>query len=566
MHVPLLRTMEWLVTRLSAVCLVATFLQVGGGSYMDYNEPHEVFTLSRHSIQVPHQVDEYGEPLGARSWRDLMVENGTRSSRNLFWESVPVNGPFRDLAYFYSDAWVGTPATKFSVIVDTGSSLMAFPCKGCKTCGKHEGHRYDPAKSSTSEKVKCRAADCFGSCNRQHNQCSYNQRYSEGSQLSGLVYKDVTFLDFPTPGKDSEDMYGIKYSFGCHTIERGKLFHEQLADGILGLANRKQSFIAALKKSKKLSNNQFSMCLDFKGGSLRLGGPNLKLHTSDMKWTKMKSTSSYGIKASSMELSGTRITSKTLSGIVDSGTTFTMVPRSQFESIKKGVANFCSKSDNCRGAHATRVSGESLCWKLDHPENITSFPSLTITLSGNVPITIAPHHLFVNMVWDQQGKAYCLAVYPDRRQRVLLGANAMMSYDYLFDLSSGKLGIAPANCRKPENETEFNRSPGLNPPKRDSKGDSTSDKRDKQSHGHGHSTSSDKPKNKETTGGRPKSNSSPSVSHVYAVGVVVGITATAFTLALIVLAMTYCGGSLNIGSYQPMTVPDATGERGYAQV
>ena len=37
----------------------------------------------------------------------------------------------------YAHVYVGTPAQRVSVIVDTGSHHTAFPCSGCKSCGKH---------------------------------------------------------------------------------------------------------------------------------------------------------------------------------------------------------------------------------------------------------------------------------------------------------------------------------------------------------------------------------------------------------------------------------------------
>lgn len=43
---------------------------------------------------------------------------------------------FEGLGTHYSFIWVGTPAQRVSVIMDTGSHHTAFPCMGCK-CGKH---------------------------------------------------------------------------------------------------------------------------------------------------------------------------------------------------------------------------------------------------------------------------------------------------------------------------------------------------------------------------------------------------------------------------------------------
>merc|ERR1719232_261496 len=58
----------------------------------------------------------------------------------------------------YVDLWVGSPnPERQTLIVDTGSSLAAFPCTGCSDCG--EDYHTDPAfnyeLSTTFERLKC---------------------------------------------------------------------------------------------------------------------------------------------------------------------------------------------------------------------------------------------------------------------------------------------------------------------------------------------------------------------------------------------------------------------------
>eukprot|EP01047_Picozoa_sp_COSAG01_P001652 COSAG01_NODE_38_length_33931_cov_75.163632_29_plen_238_part_00 len=45
------------------------------------------------------------------------------------------------LGYFYVLLRVGTPGQLFTVIIDTGSSLLAIPCGDCRNCGKHTDPR-----------------------------------------------------------------------------------------------------------------------------------------------------------------------------------------------------------------------------------------------------------------------------------------------------------------------------------------------------------------------------------------------------------------------------------------
>ena len=44
-----------------------------------------------------------------------------------------------DLKYYYTNIWVGTPPQRQSVIIDTGSDYLAFPCSRCPEghCGNH---------------------------------------------------------------------------------------------------------------------------------------------------------------------------------------------------------------------------------------------------------------------------------------------------------------------------------------------------------------------------------------------------------------------------------------------
>lgn len=63
-------------------------------------------------------------------------------------------------------AWVyaGTPPQRASVIADTGSSLMAFPCSGCDGCGSHTDEPFAIANSTSLSHVMCKAAPALFRC------------------------------------------------------------------------------------------------------------------------------------------------------------------------------------------------------------------------------------------------------------------------------------------------------------------------------------------------------------------------------------------------------------------
>jgi hypothetical protein len=81
--------------------------------------------------------------------------------RRMTPDGIQMKGNMHTLGYFSADACVGTPPRRFDLIVDTGSSLTAFPCSDCTHCGAHQhpgahGMRFSEDESSTSE--ACAAA------------------------------------------------------------------------------------------------------------------------------------------------------------------------------------------------------------------------------------------------------------------------------------------------------------------------------------------------------------------------------------------------------------------------
>ena len=90
-----------------------------------------------------------------------------------------LGGNTMPLGYYYARVHAGTPGQVFTVIVDTGSSLMAIPCTGCSKCGKHMNPYFEPAKSSTFSEG-CEAITSCKSCSGGH--CTYHTHFVEGSR------------------------------------------------------------------------------------------------------------------------------------------------------------------------------------------------------------------------------------------------------------------------------------------------------------------------------------------------------------------------------------------------
>ena len=60
------------------------------------------------------------------------------------FHTIRVYGNSSVLHYYFADIYVGSKFKKQSLIIDTGSSLLGFPCKSfCKKCGVHSNPYYD---------------------------------------------------------------------------------------------------------------------------------------------------------------------------------------------------------------------------------------------------------------------------------------------------------------------------------------------------------------------------------------------------------------------------------------
>lgn len=135
---------------------------------------------------------------------------------------------------------MGTPPQRASVITDTGSTILAFPCSGCNNCGKHTDQPFAALQSSTLEHVTCDAKQHFRcqTCHEDKDVCKISQSYMEGSSWSATVVDDVLYLGDEASANDSEmrTRFGTRFKFGCQYGETG-LFITQVADGIMGLGN-----------------------------------------------------------------------------------------------------------------------------------------------------------------------------------------------------------------------------------------------------------------------------------------------------------------------------------------
>jgi len=358
-------------------------------------------------------------------------------------ESARLYGNINKYAYYFTDLLIGRPnPQRVSVIVDTGSSLCGFPCKGCAHCGRHIDPPFDIEDSKSARWIAC-GQDCQGTCLQGH--CYYTQSYTEGSSISGFWFQDEVSLGDALQGNPP-----VTATMGCHGDERN-LFYTQRVNGILGMAPHRNSgrptILQDLFTDKRHVNpDVFSMCLNEWGGELVVGGWNRSNHVdrTGVQWIPLSHTGYYSVKPQKLLIGGMDLgfrpeqLGKTL---VDSGTTFTYFPQEVFGTLTSALIAACEAKPSACGAR--RVGRD--CWRLDGgAENPGSFPSLALTFIGGEVVQWPPRaYLFQR----EDPSLWCHAFADNGAQSdTVLGVSWMIHKDVIFDLEHSRLGVAEALC------------------------------------------------------------------------------------------------------------------------
>jgi hypothetical protein len=345
---------------------------------------------------------------------------------------------FMGIGTHYAHVYVGTPAQRVSVIVDTGSHHTAFPCAGCKSCGKHTDPYFEPSRSSTLVRLDC--SKCVAAARCVAKTCQVSQSYTEGSSWKAVQMKDNYYVggdDASAPPRAGEKWIATPFVFGCQTYETG-LFRTQKADGIMGMSMHAQTLVPTMRSANKLGHNSFAMCFMQGGGTMALGGVDTRIHKEPMQFVPLaKNSGWFTVQLKDVLLNGKSIgvpesTWNTGKGtIVDSGTTDTYLPRRAAEQFKRAWHAAMGPSPKYANSKLAYTAAQA-----------AKFPTITYVFAGGVKV-------------DVEGKAYMEKagagrwvprVYLTEASGTVLGANFMEDHDCFFDAERRRVGFARADC------------------------------------------------------------------------------------------------------------------------
>lgn len=328
--------------------------------------------------------------------------------------------------------------------------------------------------------------------------CGYNHvkeieiSHSKKNKNKGVdeeIYSDVN-PKHTYDLKKLDQRYALPFIFGCQNHLTG-LFVTQLADGIMGMSARETTLPKQMYNAGKLEHNMFSMCFRRMGksekdgvtaGVLTLGGVDKRLQRSPMVYAALDTESNNGwytvqVKKIWLRKGGGQsaksdgpfkrtdhvivsANSKKLNDgdgiIIDSGTTDTYFQRHLKVPFQKAFKDMTG----------IRLSNKSL--KLT-PEEVLALPTILIQLTAHeysktfdadvndvvglagTNLSKMPKDIIFAMpathYLEFKGNGvYTPRIYFSESSGGVLGANAMMNHDVLFDWENNRIGLAESTC------------------------------------------------------------------------------------------------------------------------
>jgi len=363
------------------------------------------------TLPLTHRPKTLPEFHAAKQRRAQHAERLAATAKEGGYPSVSLTD-VQDCEYF-GEVDIGSPAQKFQVIYDTGSSNLWVPSKSCTNC-KKGSPRYDSSASTKYEK----------------NGQDFQLQYGTGSCKGFLSTDDVTIGGTTITG----------FAFGEVTTEAADVFGQAPFDGILGMGPAKAAIdkvpmpMDQLVAQGKIQHNMFAYYLASggkTGSTLTLGGTDSSFYTGDFTYVSLAKAASllpyWMISASDIKIDGQSSGAcgwlLGCESVVDTGTSLLAGPPA---AMNKLIAKVGNVSADC--------------------SNVKSLPTITFNFGGH-DFPLEPDFYVIRVKDPQSGKDQCQLGMQGINAGVpiwILGDPFLRKYYTVWDADNKRVGFAVA--------------------------------------------------------------------------------------------------------------------------
>jgi len=380
-------------------------LAVGANARALVSEPVDDAPLRRLSLSKMQTARQVSDDEGFPVLEAPRYINGVNGGKPVYLYD------FQNAQYF-ADVAIGTPAQKFKVVMDTGSSNLWVPGANCKSIACFVHTKFQASKSSTYEA----------------NGTKFSIQYGSGSLVGVFDKDDVTLGDMTIKGQ----------IFAESTQEPGLAFVAGRFDGILGLGfpaiavGGVSPVFDNMFQQGLVKQNLFAFWLNRDlngqsvGGEITFGGLDPAHYDTPITYAPLTAETYWQFEVDALTIGGATVSSK-FQAIADSGTSLLAGPVAVITKIQKAIG----ATPLARGEYTVD------CASLD------SLPDVTFVINGK-EFSLSPQDYVLKIQSQCLSGFMGLDLPGELGPQWILGDVFMGRYYTVFDYGNSRVGFAQA--------------------------------------------------------------------------------------------------------------------------
>ncbi|XP_050373184.1 aspartic proteinase CDR1-like [Argentina anserina] len=363
---------------------------------------------------------------------------------------------------------IGTPPVDVYALADTGSSVTWTQCKPCQTCLETIYDMFDPKKSSTYKNITCLQRECRHVDNMKPpdtsadfctkyptSGCPYGLTYAGKATSEGVLATETFILT----SKIGKTVTFKDIVFGCGHLQTDPTGTTNRTDtGVIGLGRGPLSFVSQIAPyvgGKKVSHCLVPLDTDPKIESKIIFGNGSEVTGDGAVSTPLVKSifmDNYVVQAQGITIGkefvpfSSKVTPlKKFDMVVDSGSTFTMVPKEIFDRVATEMKKALDPNLKPFITDEANRTETLLCL---NSTTIPKEPKLTFHFEGGGKVPLVTEKMFIKTF--DSGFKLCFGIMYDQVisqfNNGIIGAVMQGNMLVGFDLDKEVASFKPTDC------------------------------------------------------------------------------------------------------------------------